>query len=456
MTANFWNHILLDPIPPGAVPGGQPSDNIATVQLSKTALDETDHNKAPEEPAGGDNTFDINDITTDRRPTQNDKLPSNQVSKNATRTKQVFKLEEPPTKPTEEEDPNAEPPKEKEPGEKKEIKDEPDKTKKPETEGAETNEEVEEKIGKDNENAEEGGTTLPRNRNYDGLDADDVKILKGSNNYHYKKFRPLLDKWVARAKEGETYKGKVEELNKVLEGKGIPPNYYSHPQAFTLTPQFTQLQDKYDRLTAEREFYEAQLVNVKSGKPFVKIAGYDKNTGQPQLTPAREGTHADDVEISNLIQRYIAAESGIQNEVAGMQATFKQTYESQTAAIHSVIDKNIEQLIPELRPAKEEMETFLGAIPPAFKDDPMAKAASKMYGVILRQAKLLGEYRAKEKNVKKIAADNEEAGPNTKNLPRNGTAGANKPNGSGKTVRLPNGKVVPAVFDINELAGDND
>jgi hypothetical protein len=424
------------PLDATTAPTTAPAGNVATTNIP---IDTTDHNKelspAEVEAPGG---FDFSEIvTTDKRVDESSKLPSNTGKPTTTKKPQKFNNaipEETSEEAVEEGEETSE--LDSKAGEK--AKGEKDKEPKEETE-------EEKKVNRTNKD-------LPKERDYSGFDEEDVKVLKKMRNEQYGEVSKLLGKYKSKASEVDSVKAKVAELEKTLTEGGLPPSYYDNPEAFTLTPAYRNLEARHGRLQDEQAHYQEQLLNVEEGKPFTMIRGYDK-AGNPVYTPEQPASSAAKVHLNMMMQKYNAMDQQIRSEVAGLAATHKQIHSQAATSVQCELDKALGNLVPELRPSKEEMNVFKGAIPGAFKEHPMTNVASQMFGVILRQAKVLAKYKESETKKTQIRQDVEAAGATTRNLPRNGSGALS--NGA-KTIRLANGKIVPAAFDMADFGGGND
>lgn len=409
----------------GAAPLGSPT-------LAQIPLDTTDHNVAPEP---GEVTeapaFDFNEITsTDHVKSQDGKLPSNTGKPTTTKKPQKFAEEA-----SEQADPNEEPA-----DEARRAENASNKPSEAETElVVEPAAEATPKPGE--------AQKLPATRDYTAFDAEEVKILKNMKNEHFAIMSKKLSEYKAAQTRAAEMEKKVAEQSKMLADRGTPESWLDHPEAFILSPEYKNLSSRYDALAQERAHYEDQLVAIKSGKPFQMIKGYDK-AGNLVLSEPMEAGNAAEVHVMQLLQKYGAAETQLQSQVAVLQNTFKTSHTNAATAVMGELDKAINNLIPELRPVKESVDSYTGVIPPAFRSHPMTAVAAKQYGIIIQQAKMLAKYKEAETTQRRIKADVAAASPDTRALPRsNGSPVGQR----GKTVKLPNGKVVPAEFDMADF-----
>lgn len=415
------------PLSAAASPLGGDRAGLATIRL-----DETNTNREPDPSATVTGPeFSMEDIITDTKPSQDAKMPSNQGK--PTTTKKPQKFEESNPSPEETEDAA-----------------EVDEGRSPEETEAQRKHRV--------ENTQEDAAPIkaateipPAARNYEGFDPVETKALKNMKNEHYTYMSAKLREYKAAETAKVELGKKLAETEKLLTDRGTPPSWYDHPEAYTLTPEFQELSSRFENMSAERSHYENQLVAIKEGREYTMILGYNK-AGQPVQSQPIKPSNQSEVQLMGLLQQYGAGEADIRAKVAGLQGNFRQTHDSAARDILKGLDDRIATLIPELRPVEKDWELFSAVIPKPFQGHPMTKFSEKLYGITIKQAAMLAKLMEAQKTASKVSADVVAAGVDTRVLPRNGAA---KPgNTPGRTVKLPNGKVVPASFDFeNDFAG---
>lgn len=438
----IYSNLNLDPAPAITTSGGASGvPGLGTTTTPSTIrLDETNHNiESDTTEVDSKTAFDINDITSSSSSSKNKddagSMPNNRKPKtNVTSPSKRAAAQPVAEEAAHEDDPDA-------------VVDETEtEVVKPEVKTKETPEETTTDPEPEPE-AKDSAAPLPKNRDYTGLDEEVIKVLKGTNNHHYAKIRPLLDKYIAKAREAVDFKVKVAEYEKALTERGTPPSWFDHPEAYTLTPEYQELSGRYDKINFESQHIKEQLLALKNGQEIRMIRGYDK-AGNPVYTAPMKPTNEDEINLTSLLHQYSAADAEMRTKVGGLQATFKQQHTMATQQIDQGLRQHIDKLIPELKPTKEEEQALIGVIPAAFRDHPaITKLAAPMYSIILRQARMLAKMIEEKNTAARVKNDATEAGVNTRVLPKNGNSPA--PRNGGGTVKLSNGKRVPADFDFS-------
>ena len=115
----------------------------------------------------------------------------------------------------------------------------------------------------------------PKGRTYEGFDDEDKQYAKQMSNAAYDHFTKKLQ----TLKAG---KSTAEETQDLL----------SHPEAYSLNPEYQQLVTDYDKATQEKAHWRKQLVAIRNGENWRSVEGYDKNGkivhGRDEFQPTAE------------------------------------------------------------------------------------------------------------------------------------------------------------------------
>lgn len=289
---------------------------------------------------------------------------------------------------------------------------------------------------------------LPSRRDYSAFDAEEQKILKNLKNDHFAVLSKKLQEHKQVAAKVADLEGKLKVAQQTLESKGIPTNWYDHPEAYVLAPEFQEINTQHEKVTSEQDFYQQQLINVKDGKPWHKIQGYNQD-GSPRFSAPIDPSNAAEVGLSNLLHKYSAEESRLKARAEGIQQGFKQQHSGAVTSVNTFLDDRIKALREEVRPGDQEYSVFTKTLPPQLQGNALVPAMSKMYGIIIKQAQYMAKLLEDVEKQKRIKNDFQDPGQVPKVLPRTG-------NGvTPQTIKLKNGQtVVNEMFDINEFRKD--
>jgi len=100
----------------------------------------------------------------------------------------------------------------------------------------------------------------PKGRTYEGFDDEDKQYAKQMSNKAYDHFSKKLQ----ALKVG---KSSAEETQDLL----------SHPEAYSLNPEYQQLVTDYDKASQEQAHWKKQLVAIRNGENWRSVEGYDKS-----------------------------------------------------------------------------------------------------------------------------------------------------------------------------------
>ena len=117
--------------------------------------------------------------------------------------------------------------------------------------------------------------------------------------------------------------GKLVQENKEL-AKLKDASYLQHEQGYLLHPEFQQIRQRDRSVRIEGKAWEQALLDIKAGKPFREINGFDAH-GNPTFANERVATDADEIRIQNNLQLCIQAAQQTGTQVQ----QFPERYKSQ-------------------------------------------------------------------------------------------------------------------------------
>ncbi len=108
-----------------------------------------------------------------------------------------------------------------------------------------------------------------------------------------------------------------KELSKLKDA-----SYLQHEQGYILHPEFQQVRQKDRFVRLEGRAWEQALLDIKAGKPFREINGFDAN-GNPTFANERVGTDSDEIRIGNNLNLCIQAAQKTGQELQQFPERFK-------------------------------------------------------------------------------------------------------------------------------------
>lgn len=178
--------------------------------------------------------------------------------------------------------------------------------------------------------------------------------------------------------------------------------YLQHDEGYTLSPEYRSLQEKDHFARTEGQCWEQALLNIKAGKPFRDITGFDPKTGRPTMSEERQPTDRDEIRINNNLAACINAVSVNEQQLSAFPQQFKQRVTQDLSAINQeqanrfawVQDpKLLDYTVPvegqgekKLRDIKSD---FKSIFPPYLASSPGVDVASNlMVALIIQSAEL--------------------------------------------------------------------
>lgn len=252
-----------------------------------------------------------------------------------------------------------------------EESDEEEKDEKPEEESEElTTEEVLGDPLKDKEEEKD-----EKGRTYEGYDDEDKQYAKQMSNSAYEHFSKKLQKL-------KTEKSSAEETQDLL----------SHPEAYSLNPEYQQLVTDYDKASQEQAHWKKQLVAIRKGDPWRSIEGYDKNgklvLGRDDYQPTSESeidVQAALTEAQTLSKNFSQRAYSIQhNHSKNYTESVQMLDEEQRKQFKWLEDKEMGKKIIEIpnfgkTSINKLRKTFRDVLPKVFSNHPMTELATNLW-----------------------------------------------------------------------------
>lgn len=157
-------------------------------------------------------------------------------------------------------------------------------------------------------------SVLPKERNYEGFSSEEVQALKAMSNEAYALTSSLIKE--------------KKELSKLKEA-----SYLQHPLAYTLSPEFTKLQEDSYYLNAEGQYWRQQAINIAEGKEWAELKGWDAK-GNPVIGPAQRPTTEAGKDADRLSLQLFTKAQGTQEQVQQFSGRFQQQIAIDNQQIH--------------------------------------------------------------------------------------------------------------------------
>ena len=198
--------------------------------------------------------------------------------------------------------------------------------------------------------------------------------------------------------------------NLIKENKSLAAlkdsTYLQHEQGYTLSPEYQELQSKGFYAQTEAQCWEKALLNIKQGKKFQDITGFDPKSGAPILGPEKDPSDADEIRISGNLSACSQALQNIGGQLQNFPQRFKSQIQSDMQAVEAVRKERFAWVAdPKLldysvnvegqgdKKLKDVKADFKSMLPVYWQSSPIAEVASDLFvamiiqGAELREAK---------------------------------------------------------------------
>ena len=222
---------------------------------------------------------------------------------------------------------------------------------------------------------DEKETDEPKGRTYEGFDDEDKQYAKQMSNAAYDHFTKKLQLLKAD-------KSSAEETQDLL----------SHPEAYSLNPEYQQLVTDYDKASQEQAHWKKQLVAIRNGEGWRSVEGYDKNGkivyGKEEYKPTAESeidVQAALTEAQTMSKSFSQRAYSIQkNHSTNYKDSVQMLEEEQRKQFKWLEDKEMGKKVIEIpnfgkTSINKLRKTFLDVLPKVFANHPMSELATNLW-----------------------------------------------------------------------------
>ena len=240
----------------------------------------------------------------------------------------------------------------------------------------------------------------PKGRTYEGFDDEDKQYAKQMSNKAYDHFSKKLQ----TLKVG---KSSAEETQDLL----------SHPEAYSLNPEYQQLVTDYDRASQEQAHWKKQLVAIRKGENWRSVEGYDKSgrlvLGNDDFQPTAEA----EIDVQGALTEAQSLSKSFSHRASSIQRNHSSDYKTSVQMLDEEQRKQFKWL-EDKEMAKRTIEipnfgkttinklrkTFLDVLPKVFSNHPMSELATNLWinnQIMAKQQQELTDKVKKQKRNKK-------------------------------------------------------
>lgn len=228
-------------------------------------------------------------------------------------------------------------------------------------------------------------------RDYNQFEPDLVPSAKDMGNKGFDAFQKLY-------KENKELKAKPPE-NK----SGLPDSYYSHPEAYTLVPEYKKTSDFLKQAEGIQSHWKKQEFNInKNGK--IATLDWDPVNKKIVVSPERDATEADVELVEKMLSDSRDQTSEQKAKLKEITTGFKIRHDADVSFIKDAEKKFFPDFDDgEKDPTKELRAEIVKTLPESLKNNPLTSIFSKVgahNAMLLNQVKTLQKEIATLKGVK--------------------------------------------------------
>jgi hypothetical protein len=250
----------------------------------------------------------------------------------------------------------------------------------------------------------------PAKRDFSAFEDEDKEIAKLAPNKTFNLLKERLPKLYAFKKEAQELKEKIVKLESQLNGKYIPEAWAEHPEAYTLTDDYRELNSQFSRIDFESKHWREQLIALKRGEQWKSLTGFDKE-GNPVYSQPIDPIPEHEVALNSALNDANFAKNQVLQQANQIKDNFKNIHGQAVGVVKDYLLKAVDKLPAEQKPVKEDIDLFTKNIPPQLRANVMTEVAANLFGIVKRLSIELTKIKSSTQKSAAIASDAKAAGP---------------------------------------------
>jgi hypothetical protein len=231
-------------------------------------------------------------------------------------------------------------------------------------------------------------------KDYTGIDPADHKAFSAMSQRSFDYLKPIYLRDKQQRVELEAHKAEVAKLRK----GAIPENYYEHPNAYTLTPEFENAARTYSKAEFIANHWNEQLEKVRAGDDTYREIHIDAQTGKFYYSEPVVASKASEGNLIRLVEAAKAQMSEVNVRLDVIAKSHGDRTKQDVATIKefeniSFPAFNTEEGKKNLAPIVKD--TLNKILPPSFHSNPLAEGYVKSLIMIRQLGGLIKELQSK-------------------------------------------------------------
>jgi len=225
----------------------------------------------------------------------------------------------------------------------------------------------------------------PQGRDYSEIEEGDQKLFRDMSKQSFERLKPIyLEHKRLAAEKTQLAAEKTQLTQKIVDlekGKRpLPESYLEHPEAYTLTEEWSNGTSQLQSANLEKRHYQQQLINIREGKKWQELHVNEK--GQYFLGKEQDATPTADVHVSNQLQLAGQIVNETSADLNRIRGSFSQRHSAVVQGVRKVEDEYFPQYkeLKEGDPHKPAIDAVVNAFhAKGFKNNPLVGLLAKSY-----------------------------------------------------------------------------
>lgn len=245
-------------------------------------------------------------------------------------------------------------------------------------------------------------------RDYSDIPEQDRELAKNMSGAAFQRFKAALKREAAAAE----YETKLKELE---ADKAALKSSLDHPDAYQLTPEYTEAVNTYTANDAQVSHLRKSLEQIALGNDFEPLGYQPDEKGNMRLVryPATKATAAAQAEITVQLQQALAKRSQAEDVLRNMPQQFQQQRQQYVNGLNTIVEKGLKPLwagIEKQESAKKMQARLLSEMPSLVRRQELAEPFTQALTLIYHLAQQMSKQQAAVTNKQFVAKERLAAG----------------------------------------------
>lgn len=228
----------------------------------------------------------------------------------------------------------------------------------------------------------------------DDIDESDRPLFKSMSNEAFNKLKPVyLERKQLKANEAILLK-QIEDSKKT----NLPASWTSHPQAFKLAPEYTQLETNVDAATEVVRHWALQNARIRRGEQWQDATGFDKE-GNLIVSEAKDSDANAEASVGAMLTFAQEQLFDAKKKLGGFVDSFSGKYKEDASIIDEAYKKYFPGYDAPNHATRKIQDQVMSLIPPSFRDVPITKL---FLATVANNAILEGKLKAALKEIESL------------------------------------------------------